>query len=140
ALLVKVTARIWEGKAFPVARMWAMRVVSTRVFPVPAPARTSTGPSVVSTASRCSGLSPFRYGGVAAWPARAAMARAAMPEGADCGPRTGSSKKGMSSGEADIVLECSDSRPKDQKRVLFVPLHLRDAGDCPRNVFKWPRM
>src|SRR5579864_4784789 len=29
----------------------------TRVFPLPAPARISTGPSVVSTASRCWGLS-----------------------------------------------------------------------------------
>ena len=43
ALLVKVTARICEGKARPVARMWAMRVVSTRVLPVPAPASTRTG-------------------------------------------------------------------------------------------------
>ncbi|EHH08430.1 hypothetical protein MEA186_25804 [Mesorhizobium amorphae CCNWGS0123] len=60
ALLVKVTARIWEGNALPVARMWAMRVVNTRVLPVPAPASTRTGPSVVSTASRCSGFNPFR--------------------------------------------------------------------------------
>ena len=29
----------------------------TRVLPLPAPARMSTGPSVVSTASRCSGFS-----------------------------------------------------------------------------------
>src|SRR5215469_9840167 len=29
----------------------------TRVFPLPAPARINTGPSVVSTASRCCGLS-----------------------------------------------------------------------------------
>src|ERR1700736_2126290 len=29
----------------------------TRVLPLPAPARISTGPSVVSTASRCCGLS-----------------------------------------------------------------------------------
>ena len=36
--------------------MWAMRVVSTRVLPVPAPASTSTGPSSVSTARRCSGF------------------------------------------------------------------------------------
>ncbi len=43
-----------------VARIWAMRVVRTRVLPVPAPARTSTGPSVVSTAARCSGFSPER--------------------------------------------------------------------------------
>src|SRR5439155_26789545 len=34
-----------------------MQYVMTRVFPLPAPARMSTGPSVVSTASRCCGLS-----------------------------------------------------------------------------------
>src|SRR5712692_10435385 len=34
-----------------------MRVVITRVLPVPAPARTSSGPSTVETASRCDGLS-----------------------------------------------------------------------------------
>src|SRR5687767_1030625 len=34
-----------------------MRVVITRVLPVPAPARTRSGPSVVETASRCAGLS-----------------------------------------------------------------------------------
>ena len=60
ALLVKVTARISFARARPVARMWAMRVVSTRVLPVPAPASTSTGPSRVSTASRCSGLRSAR--------------------------------------------------------------------------------
>ena len=32
----------------------------TRVLPVPAPASTNTGPSSVSTASRCSGLRPSR--------------------------------------------------------------------------------
>src|SRR6266853_69098 len=32
----------------------------TRVFPLPAPARISTGPSVVSTASRCCGFSSSR--------------------------------------------------------------------------------
>ena len=60
ALLVKVTARICDGQARPVAMMWAMRVVSTRVLPVPAPASTSTGPSVASTARRCSSLRPAR--------------------------------------------------------------------------------
>ena len=34
-----------------------MRVVITRVLPVPAPARTSSGPSVVETASRWAGFS-----------------------------------------------------------------------------------
>ncbi len=47
ALLVKVTARISFGRARRVHRMCAMRVVSTRVLPVPAPASTSTGPSSV---------------------------------------------------------------------------------------------
>jgi hypothetical protein len=42
ALLVKVTERISRPRA-ALARMWAMRVVSTRVLPVPAPASTSTG-------------------------------------------------------------------------------------------------
>jgi len=42
ALLVKVTDRISPGRARPKLRMWAMRQVSTRVFPVPAPASTST--------------------------------------------------------------------------------------------------
>src|SRR5579872_5357316 len=37
-----------------------MRNVMTRVFPDPAPARISSGPSVCSTASRCSGLSLSR--------------------------------------------------------------------------------
>src|SRR5664279_2426376 len=49
-------------------------------------AGTSTGPSSVSTASRCSALSPARYCGVAAARARAAMPPAAgwwsgTPEG-----------------------------------------------------------
>ena len=60
ALLVKVTAKISCARASPSATMCAMRVVSTRVLPVPAPASTSTGPSVASTAERCSGLSPSR--------------------------------------------------------------------------------
>ena len=37
ALLVKVTARICDGRARPKLKIWAMRVVSTRVLPVPAP-------------------------------------------------------------------------------------------------------
>ena len=60
ALLVKVTARIWLGQALRVAIRWASRAVSAAVLPVPAPASTSTGPSVVSTASRCGGLRPAR--------------------------------------------------------------------------------
>ena len=40
-----------------------MRWVMTRVLPVPAPARTSSGPSVVVTASRCGGLRPERSTG-----------------------------------------------------------------------------
>ena len=60
ALLVKVTARISLGCALPVASRCAMRAVSALVLPVPAPASTSTAPSVVSTACRCAGFSPSR--------------------------------------------------------------------------------
>jgi hypothetical protein len=56
ALLVKVTARIDSG-ATPFSRIsQAMRLVITRVLPEPAPARISRGPSVASTAARCSGF------------------------------------------------------------------------------------
>ena len=45
----------------PLAMRWAMRYVMTRVLPVPAPARISTGPFNVSTAWRCWRLSEFRF-------------------------------------------------------------------------------
>ncbi len=56
ALLVKVTARIASGGTPFSWISQAMRLVITRVFPDPAPARISSGPSVASTAARCSGF------------------------------------------------------------------------------------
>ena len=44
ALFVNVTARIWRGSTPSTSIRRAMRVVSTRVFPEPAPASTSIGP------------------------------------------------------------------------------------------------
>ena len=58
ALFVNVTARMWRGSTPSMSISRAMRVVSTRVLPDPAPASTSNGPSTCSTASRCAGLSP----------------------------------------------------------------------------------
>ena len=54
-----------------------MRCVSTRVLPEPAPARTSSGPSPCTTASRCGGLSPSR----SSWARSSdfARARSAVP-------------------------------------------------------------
>ena len=43
ALLVNVTASTPPGEAWPVASSQAMRVVSTRVLPEPAPARINAG-------------------------------------------------------------------------------------------------
>ena len=43
-----------------------MRVVSTRVLPVPAPASTRTGPSVASTASRWASFNSAKYGAAGA--------------------------------------------------------------------------
>ena len=62
ALLVKVTARIDSGEACPVASSQAMRVVSTRVLPLPAPARISADWCGSVTASSCSGLRLARSG------------------------------------------------------------------------------
>ena len=56
ALLVKVTASRPPGETWPVLSSQAMRVVSTRVLPEPAPARISAGSAGSVTAASCSGL------------------------------------------------------------------------------------
>ena len=56
ALLVNVTARICHGRTPLTPIRYAMRCASTRVLPDPAPARMSSGPSVVVTARACSGF------------------------------------------------------------------------------------
>ena len=63
ALLVKVTAITPPGDTWPVDRSHAMRVVSTRVLPDPAPARISAGFAGSVTAASCSGLRLRRSGG-----------------------------------------------------------------------------
>src|SRR4051794_15908805 len=65
ALLVNVIARISSWRARRLITRCAMRWVSTRVLPEPAPARISSGPSPCSTASRCGGFRPPR-----SWSAR----------------------------------------------------------------------
>src|SRR5690349_2743227 len=60
ALLVKVTARMPCGPICPVWISQAMRVVSTRVLPLPAPARMRADSWGSVTASRCCGLRPPR--------------------------------------------------------------------------------
>ena len=52
ALFVNVTARMEYGEAPSFCITHAMRCVSTRVLPEPAPARTSTGPTGAETAWR----------------------------------------------------------------------------------------
>src|SRR4029077_15124445 len=59
ALLVNVTARM-DSAGTPRRIRLAMRKVMARVLPVPAPARMSNGPSVVSAARRCSGFKDSR--------------------------------------------------------------------------------
>src|SRR3954453_13312651 len=61
ALFVNVIARISFGFTPCAASRWATRCVSTLVFPEPAPAITSSGPSVVTTASRWAGFRSARY-------------------------------------------------------------------------------
>ena len=60
ALFVKVIARISFARAPAAASRCAIRWVRTRVLPEPAPATTSSGPSVVVTASRWAGFRSAR--------------------------------------------------------------------------------
>src|SRR6266545_2401641 len=76
-----------------------MRVVITRVLPVPAPARTSSGPSVVETASRWAGFSDAR--------------RAVSPRGRrswDVGRGRGEGAKGDG-----LYITLSPRRPQSQR-------------------------
>ena len=57
AFLVKVNAMTLEGSP-PLARIHAILLVSTLVFPEPAPATISAGPSMSLTAFLCSAFSP----------------------------------------------------------------------------------
>src|SRR6185503_10899414 len=57
ALFVNVKARIPSGASPRSWTRWAIRPVRTRVFPLPAPARTRSGPPGCSTAWRCTGFS-----------------------------------------------------------------------------------
>jgi len=59
AFLVKVRARTLDGSVPPL-RIYAILLVRTLVFPEPAPATISTGPSVQLTAFLCSSFSPSR--------------------------------------------------------------------------------
>ena len=65
ALLVKVIARISHGATPRFRIRFAMRVVTTRVFPEPGPATIRSGPSPFRAASRCCGFEPVGEGLVA---------------------------------------------------------------------------
>ena len=65
ALLVKVMARISCGATSRAASRYAIRWVSTRVFPEPAPATMRSGLPSCTTAARCSGFSPSRSASIA---------------------------------------------------------------------------
>src|SRR3972149_1785732 len=54
AASVKVKAKIFSGLVSGFFKILAMRKVRISVLPVPGPATTKTGPSIVSTASFCS--------------------------------------------------------------------------------------
>ena len=60
ALLVKVIARIEPGWALRWETIQAMRRVSTRVLPEPAPATTRSGGPSCTTAARCGSFNPAR--------------------------------------------------------------------------------
>src|SRR5579884_2713452 len=101
ALFVNVIARISGGFTPTAARRCAIRCVRTRVLPEPAPAITSTGPSVVSTASRCAGLRSWRYvSGVVAAIRRAYLRFRRMRAGRGRQPQTD-----MSAEDAAAILD-----------------------------------
>src|SRR4051812_29660942 len=81
ALFVNVIARIWPGWTWRSASNQAMRWVSTRVLPEPAPATISSGDPSWTTASRWRGLRPSSNAApraVRGWTVRAGSSNSAL--------------------------------------------------------------
>jgi len=68
ARAVNVSAKTLCGSIVPIAAAYAMRCVIARVFPVPAPAMTQTGPRVASATARCSLSSASRISSARKFP------------------------------------------------------------------------
>ena len=81
ALFVNVTAITPPGETMPLPISQAMRVVSTRVLPEPAPARMSAGRAGSVTAASCSGFRP-----------RSRLPAAGGGAGASCSSNRGTSR------------------------------------------------
>ncbi len=103
ALFVKVIARISFGFTPTAEIRCATRWVSTRVLPEPAPAITSNGPSVCSTASRCGGFRLARYcSGEATADTRPMLATGAAP-GSSVAQRSGNGFRASAGSTWDVT-------------------------------------
>src|SRR5215472_17830699 len=86
-----------------------MRYATARVFPVPAPASTQTGPRVASATSRCSGSSAASRS--------SESIRSIVPHAAD--PGNGNERPG------NVVIE-----PRDDDKEALVPLTMYTTSWC----------
>src|SRR6266540_119963 len=131
ALLVKVIARIAVGGTPQSRTRWAIRWVSTRVLPDPAPATIRVGPSVASTAWRWASFNPSSSSGDAAWCSRGRAEASIATEytGAryDPDPRTRwPAFRGANLARLGRILDCS--------AVLAVGLAREGAGGLAGDV------
>src|SRR5919206_2387504 len=141
ALFVNVIARISFGSTPHAASRCATRYVSTRVLPEPAPATTSSGPSVVTTASRCAGFRSARYcsGDATAIQAMLAASRvhhSAMDLEALIASHTARIRQAVPEGETSVsgstlLRPCAG---RDVDLVVLVP-DVADAADRLRSVY-----
>ena len=114
ARLVNVTARIDRGRTPFAPIRYAIRWAITRVLPEPAPARISSGPSVVVTARACSGLRRWTISSARA--ARRSASAAAAASSEIGGPVCGSAAVGASrihSGSSGAVVAVVPSVPTE---------------------------
>src|ERR1051326_4571178 len=107
ALLVNVTAKIRSARTPCSSISTAIRVVSTRVLPEPAPASTRSGPSTWATASRCSGFK-------------------ALAQSRPAGPAI------ISAGEETVRTDVGYQRLGKPDRTVGGLIVLQQRGDRPR--------
>jgi hypothetical protein len=98
-----------------------MRNVMTRVLPVPAPARISTGPFKVSTAWRCWGFSEFKFNTRAEFNFRSAQCNVVEDFFVSfSGNRVRKAWTKMASALAENIS--SGEKPRQRARTIAVPI------------------
>src|ERR687892_1481675 len=133
ARFVNVIARISFGFTPTAVIRCATRCVSTRVLPEPAPAITSSGPSVCSTASRWAGFRFERYCSGEATGTRSMLAGTSndpLSGGEEVGEREALAEHALADAAGDAAVEAG-TRMDERVELAVLPAGVDAGGQGP---------